>query len=412
MTEIEKRKRLLINAAYVALILGIFYLFVKYAMWEVFPFVVAGFVATALQKPIVLLTKKTKLKKPLASALCVAALLLLAAGAVSLIGIRLYAEIKSLFHFLVEKSKDIPATLGDAKNALLNVAAHFPKAVADALEKQINALFDRLGKDVGAGGLFGSGFSSWMTKPLSGVWSTAKQIPTAFVSLIVTIVACFFVAFDYDRIASFIKRQFKPDKRAALSASKNIMLSTLGKMARAYLTLMLITFCEMMLGLYILSWIGVYTGGYIAAIAIITACVDILPVFGSGTILLPWAVFSLIVGDTGLGIGLLVLYGCIYVIRQFIEPRIVGANIGLPPTVTLLGIFLGYQIFGILGLFLLPISFIFFKILNDEGLLKLWKNAGDYREEAKEKPAGELEEAGLPAPAPEKPPEKKAKNRR
>lgn len=411
MTEIEKRKRLLINAAYVALIVGVFYLFVKYAMWEVFPFIIAGFVAMVLQKPIALLTRKTKLKKPLASGLCVAALLLVAAGVIVLIGIRLYAEIKSLFNFLVEKSKDIPAMLGDTKTALLNAASYFPKTIADALENQINALFERLGKGIDGGDLFGNGVLSWMSKPLSGVWSTAKQIPTAFVGAIVTIVACFFVAFDYDRIASFIKRQFKPDKRAALSASKNIMLSTLGKMARAYLTLMLITFCEMMLGLNILRWIGVYEGGYIVAIAIITACVDILPVFGSGTVLLPWAVFSFIVGDTGMGIGLLVIYACIYVIRQVLEPRIVAANIGLPPTVTLLGIFLGYQIFGILGLFLLPISFIFFKILNDEGLLKLWKNAGDYREETKEPPPEEpAESAPPPAETLGEFPEKKAKN--
>jgi len=410
MTEIEKRKRLLINAAYVALIVGVFYLFVKYAMWDVFPFLIAAFIAIALQKPIRLLTKKTKLKKPLASGLCVAALMIVAGGLIFLIGIRLYAEIKSLFSFLVEKSKDVPAMLDNTKTALLNAATHFPKSLADALTKQVNDLFARLDKGLDGGKLFGTDISSWISKPLSGIWSTAKMIPSAFVGVIITIVASFFVAFDYDRITSFIKRQFKPEKRAALSASKNIMLSTLGKMARAYLTLMLITFCEMLLGLNILSWIGVYDGGYIVAIALITALVDILPVFGSGTILLPWAVFSFIVGETGLGIGLLVIYACIWVIRQVIEPKIVASNIGLPPTLTLLCIFLGYQIFGILGLFLLPISLIFFKILNDEGLLKLWKNAGDYHEELKEKAA---QEAGKNEPpgetAPHTSPEKKAK---
>ena len=414
MTEIEKRKRLLINAAYVALIVGIFYLFVKYAMWDVFPFLLAGFVAMALQKPIGLLTRKTKLKKPLASGLCVAALMIVAAGVIFLIGIRLYAEIKSLFSFLVEKSKDVPEMFADSKAALLNAASHFPKSIADALVNQINTLFERLDKGLDGGKLFGTDITSWISKPLSGIWSTAKMIPSAFVGIIVTVVASFFVAIDYDRITSFIKRQFKPEKRAALSESKKIMLSTLGKMARAYLTLMLITFCEMLLGLNILRWIGVYEGGYIIAIAIITALVDILPVFGSGSILLPWAIFSFIVGDTGMGIGLLVIYACIYVIRQVIEPKIVASNIGLPPTITLLGIFLGYQIFGLLGLFLLPISFIFFKILNDEGLLKLWKNSGDYREEIREKAAQEAgkSEPPLEKKAPEPPAEKKAKNRK
>ena len=105
----------------------------------------------------------------------------------------------------------------------------------------------------------------------------------------------------------------------------------MGKLVKSYALIMLITFAEMSIGLSVLKVIGAYKSGYIFIIAIITAIVDILPVLGTGTVVIPWAVFSLINGSYGLGIGLIVIYACITVIRQIIEPKIVASNLGIPP---------------------------------------------------------------------------------
>ena len=143
-------------------------------------------------------------------------------------------------------------------------------------------------------------------------------------------------------------------------------------MIKSYATIIFVTFCEITIGLNILKLIGVYDGGYIVAISICTALLDILPVFGTGTVLIPWAVISFFSGNIGLGIGLLVIYALITVIRQILEPRLVAMNVGLPPIVTLAGMYLGLQIFGVVGLFALPITFVMINVLNEEGIIHLW----------------------------------------
>ena len=138
---------------------------------------------------------------------------------------------------------------------------------------------------------------------------------------------------------------------------------------------MLITFAEMSIGLSVLKVIGAYKSGYIFIIAIITAIVDILPVLGTGTVVIPWAVFSLINGSYGLGIGLIVIYACITVIRQIIEPKIVASNLGIPPIVSIMGMYIGLQLFGFIGIFIMPIVITVLKVLNDEGVIHIWRSS-------------------------------------
>lgn len=148
----------------------------------------------------------------------------------------------------------------------------------------------------------------------------------------------------------------------------------------------------MCIGLTFLKLIKVYSGGYIAAIAIVVAIVDIIPVLGTGTILIPWSVYSFIVGDFGFAVGILAVYGIITVIRQVIEPKLVAGQLGLPPVVTIIGMFIGLRLFGFIGLFLVPLTVILIKLLNDEGVIHLWKTGGAESEE-ESKPEPETENA-------------------
>ena len=137
---------------------------------------------------------------------------------------------------------------------------------------------------------------------------------------------------------------------------------------------MLVTFTEVFIGLTILKMLGLFSSNYIAVIAVVTAIVDVIPVLGTGTIVLPWAAYSFIIGDVGMGIGLLVLYATVTVIRQIVEPKLVAGQLGLPPFVTLIAMYLGLKIIGVLGVFILPIIAIMLKLLNDEGIIDLWKS--------------------------------------
>jgi predicted PurR-regulated permease PerM len=174
-----------------------------------------------------------------------------------------------------------------------------------------------------------------------------------------------------------IKQNISEEHCKGVIKTKKLFGDILGKMLKSYATLIFITFCEVSIGLNILKLIGVYDGGYIIALSVVTAIVDILPVLGTGTVLIPWAVFNLFTGNIGLGIGLIVLYALITVIRQILEPRLVSMNVGIHPAVTLLGMYLGVRLFGVLGIFILPITFFLIKALNDEGIIHLW---GESRE--------------------------------
>ena len=145
---------------------------------------------------------------------------------------------------------------------------------------------------------------------------------------------------------------------------------------KAYLMILFITFLQLLVGFLCLKI------PYALTLAAIIDMIDILPVFGVGTVLVPWAALLLIQGEVYTGIGLLIVFAVIWVVRQVIEPKIVGHSIGLPPLVTLMGMYIGYKFMGFAGLFVFPLVLILFKNLNDIGVIRLWK------EESKTPPNG------------------------
>ena len=205
---------------------------------------------------------------------------------------------------------------------------------------------------------------------------------------------------EYDYVVNFIKLQFPEHKRKDLSRAKRLVFSSLGKMARAYALIMLITFIEMYAGLTVLDLTGIFSTKYAPILAAIIAIVDIAPMLGTGTILLPWAVYSFISGKYSLAIGLFIIYVVITVIRQIIEPKLVAGQLGLSPVITISAMFLGLKLLGFLGMFMTPLTIIILKLLHDEGILHLWKSPvraaaeKEAKEKAlKEKEAKESEEA-------------------
>ena len=157
---------------------------------------------------------------------------------------------------------------------------------------------------------------------------------------------------------------FSEEKRKYIIKTKRTATKAIGKLLKAYITIMVITFAEMFLGLFLLKLIGVYDGSYITIISFVTCIIDIIPVLGTGTVLIPWALYNLIFGNFGMGIGLVVIYAVVTVIRQIIEPKLVANQAGLPAIVTIMAMFLGVRIFGAFGIILLPFTVIILKLLS------------------------------------------------
>jgi len=182
-----------------------------------------------------------------------------------------------------------------------------------------------------------------------------------------TILASIFISLDYTAITTFLKKQLPGKAATFLGDAKSHLGKTVLGYLRAYLILWILTFTELSIGLSILkvkSAVG---------LAAIIALADILPVVGTGGILLPWSVFSLITGNYFVGFGLIVLYLIILVVRNFAEPKIVGDQLGLNPLITLVAIYLGYLWMGVVGMILLPITATILIGLHKTGKIKLWK---------------------------------------
>ncbi len=385
MESVEKRRKLLVNIGYYVVILGLFYLFMKYAFWLFFPFLSAFLIAAIIQKPVNFLSGKTRIKKGVISGIMIMLLLTVFLLLIVFVGAKAVAEIEGLVSWIGSKMDSLPDLIISVRDGLVSLARRLPDSVEISAINGINQLSAEIlgsadlvtetspDRTSLLGGFLSKFDFSVLSKPVSGVWNTAKQIPTILVGFIISVISACFLASGYDEIVNFIKRQLSAEKRRMLSQTKAIFFSSITKLLKSYMTIICVTFVEMIIGLSVFKLIGIYNSEYMASIALVVAFVDIFPVLGTGTILIPWAAISFITGKMGLGIGLVVLYGVITVIRQIVEPKLVATNLGLPPIVTIMCMYIGLQVFGVIGIFMAPLLVTMIKVLNDQGVLHVWK---------------------------------------
>lgn len=175
-----------------------------------------------------------------------------------------------------------------------------------------------------------------------------KSTPAFFMGSVVTVVSCYYMS-DFDKICDFLSGLLPQRARKALGSAKGSVVDVIWKYIKAYAVLFMLTFFEILIGLLILcpsfAWLG----------ALIVAAVDILPVLGAGLVLIPWAVVSLFKGEYFLGVGLLILYVVVTVIRQIAEPHLIGGSLGTHPLAAIIAMFVGYRLFGVVGMLLSPL---------------------------------------------------------
>ena len=366
---IEKRKAFIINFIYAVICVGLFYVFIKYCLGVLAPFIIAFILAYALQRPIKWAKKKLRLKSHgIISFLLVLLVVCIVFGALSIAVLVLFNELKSFASYLTTQFSSIDELIVTLENYAMGVIVRLPESVRGTIGDYVTNAFDSLGKGQSELDL------SMLSAPLSGAWSVVKSLPSTILSVVVAVVSCFFMTSDYDKVKELVLGFFSDGKRKSIVKTKRTATKAIAKLLKAYVTIMAITFAEMFLGLFLLKLIGVYDGSYIAIISFVTCIIDIIPVLGTGTVLIPWAVYNLIFGNFGMGVGLLVIYAVITVIRQIVEPKLVANEAGLPAIVTIMAMFIGVRIFGAFGIILLPFTVIILKLLYDEGVFKT-KNA-------------------------------------
>ena len=386
---IENRKSFIINFFYFAIFIGLYYFVVKYAFGYILPFVVAAALAVFLQKPVRKISSKIHIKTHGAvSTILVLLIVVIIVGAAGLLGWVLVSELKEFFTYLFSRFDSVNDVIVTVREFVMGIVAKLPRGLGATVSNYVSDFFNNLSTESSVIDM------EMLSAPLSGAWSVVKGIPSAFLSVLVTIISCVFMTSEYDLIKNMILDMLSESKGKKLVSSKQTVTRGISKLVKAYATLMLITFSEMFLGLNLMKLIGVYEGGYIAIIAFVTCIVDIIPVLGTGTVLIPWAVYNLVMGNVGLGIGLLVLYAVITVLRQILEPKLVANQAGLPAIATIMAMFIGARLFGAFGILLLPLTVIILKLMYDEGVIGSKKLLDSEREEKESEPLQVAQEKG------------------
>ena len=369
---IEKRRSFVISFLYFAIFCALYYFGVKYIFGYLLPFIVATALAVILQKPVRKISSKLHIKAHgIVSLFFVLLIVLLILGVVGAVGYAIVSEVRGFFSYMFSRFSSVNDVVAGIESTLKNAAMSLPKGISGKVVEYTTSLFDNIGKNGETVDVMGM-----MSGPISGAWSVVKGIPSAVVAVVVTIVSSVFMTSEYDLIRDMLLGMCSEERGKKLVKTKQTVGVGVFKLVKAYATLMLITFAEVFLGLNLLKLAGAYDGGYIAIIALVTCVVDIVPVLGTGTVVIPWAIYNFITGNIGMGIGLIILYAVITVIRQAVEPKLVANQVGLPSIVTIMGMFLGARFFGALGILLVPFSIIVIKLMYDEGIIGNKKAVG------------------------------------
>ncbi|MBE6812635.1 MAG: sporulation integral membrane protein YtvI [Ruminococcaceae bacterium] len=376
-TKTDKRWNFIVNTAYFVIILGLAYFLFDRCLSLFLPLLVAFFVAMILKRPIAYIDRKTPLKRGLISVILVLSVLGIGVGLLVLLGFKVAPEIKGFFTYVYNRINDLPQLILSFKNWLLGVLANLPESFTADLRVTVSAFLDNLAENGLAGLNVKTDSFNWSSVLSTGgdiLINTVGQFPSLVISFVITIISSVFVCSDYEHIRDFILSQMSDENGKKLSHAKQLAVSTMFKMIKAYGLIFLITAFEMTIALSILKLIGVYKSDYLFIIAILVALVDIIPVLGTGTVLIPWGVISLLTGKIGLGIGLLVTYAVVLVIRQVLEPKLVSGQIGLPPIVTITSMYVGTKVLGVFGFFIMPFFVTIINELNKAGIIHLFNS--------------------------------------
>lgn len=349
----DEKRKFITNTAFFAIVLFIVYIISKFMTVYLMPLIVGIAVSMAMQRPVDFLSRKTRTKRVLWSVVLVALSFGIIVFLLIFSGIKLYSllvDVTKMLPDYLPVLADIFENIGDA---IAPVADKIPQGILSAVETipetAITSLTDTL--------------TTKLSQFASGVISAA---PALLITFFVSFIASCYITRDYHQVKAFVKRQI-PEKHLPMIASvKTLFRENVAKMLKGYLIIMGITFLELAAGFYI---IGVRP---VLAPAAIIALVDILPVLGVGTVLLPWALFKMITGEYTFAISLLAVYLIITVVRSIIEPKIISKQMGLNPLVTLLAMYCGLKLFGLLGLIGLPIALIIVTALQREGKIHIW----------------------------------------
>ena len=336
---IEKKREFIINTVFYAFIICMALIVCKYLVPILLPFIISFIMASVLVIPAKKLAGKDNKARRFCAIMVGIAFFALLFWGIAFLGVALMDWFLGFLEF-------IPRLYQEEILPLLNflyLEATERLTFADPeLTEKINGVFQNFVGNIG------NFISSFSMNAIKAVTSGIAGIPGLIIKLILMIISCFFFLLDYDKVMAFFFSLIPKGKEKAFETVKWYVTNTLLVYIRSYSLLFLMTYVELALGFQIL---GI---PYAPIIGLMVAVFDILPVLGTGGILLPWTVVLLVMKNIPMGIGMFVLYLIITIIRNTMEPKLVGKQIGLHPLATMISLYVGLKVIGFWGMLIFP----------------------------------------------------------
>ena len=308
------------------------------------PFVV-GWILALLANPLVrFLERRVKLVRRHGSMLIIIAALAIVIGLFYGASLLVYREMGSFLADAPEIYQSVIAEIGDALQNGRKLAEYFPQN----LQPPLLAFSDNLD------GLFGKLVSRAAEPTVQIAGHVAKSIPNLLVNMVIIILSSYMFLADRESIMRWLKEHLPAFVFRYIEYMKRDAKGLIGGYFLAQFRIMCVVALILAAGFLVL---GVRYG---VLLAFLTAILDFLPIFGTGTVLFPWAVVKLFAGEYAYATGLILLYILTQVVRQIIQPKIVGESMGLPPLMTLFLLYLGFKLRGLTGMILaVPVGLVF-----------------------------------------------------
>ncbi|MGE5578669.1 MAG: sporulation integral membrane protein YtvI [Bacillota bacterium] len=333
------------TVGYLAFLLAGIYLLIRFLLPFVLPFVLGIFLAFILEPVLRFMTSRLRLSRGGSAAILVlimvGAMLFLASWTVT----RIAAEVTELYGYLPQYYGEFNRIIAEILRVAGDISEQLPEPLARAAQDQWNRLY------------------SLLSAIVSGAGGVVRTVPSFTINTVFTFLATFFVMKDRAAIGRFLRGLLPA---GAFAHFKNVEMDMLGGIAgfiRAQTVLILVTMVINILGLTFLG------SRYSVALGMLLALLDLLPIVGPGLVYLPWIGYQLIWGTVSQGLGLLVLYGVVSLLRQVIQTHVVGREMGLHPLVALFSLYAGVKLFGAPGVIYGPLAAILVKTLWASGVI-------------------------------------------
>ena len=344
----EGKKSFLIHAAYYAFIAILAILAIRFLLPPLSPFMFGFFFAWVLHKPAKAVGQKLRLHYQLPAFVLGVVLYVILFVVVVIAGAQV---VSALEHFVpkipVIYANQIVPFIANAFDTLEVKMQDFDPAIVELIDRLSQELFSYLQKAI----------SSISVMAVRLASSIITGMPSVILSIILMVVSTFFIVLDFDHIVSYVLSIMPKRIRDTFTETMSTGVDSVRKILGSYILIMGMSFVELSIGLLVLNI------PYAVGLALLISIIDIMPVLGTGLVLIPWAIIAAILGLYPTAIGVAVLYVIMLVVRNIVEPKLVGKQMGLHPVATLISMFLGLEFFGILGLFGFPIALsLYFKM--------------------------------------------------